>query len=59
MQPQEAYNILNNVTANIPMVRSDQAKVLQALEVFKSLIATPSSITPSTESQDIAKDRTS
>jgi len=35
MKPEEAIQILDQVTSQIPLVRADQAKVLQALQVLK------------------------
>jgi len=35
MNATEALQVLDQVTAQIPLVRADQAKVLQALQVLK------------------------
>ena len=35
MTTEEAIQILDQVTAQIPLVRADQAKVLQALQVLR------------------------
>lgn len=35
MNPDDAINILDQVTAQIPLVRADQAKVMQALDVLR------------------------
>lgn len=39
MTPTEAIQILDQVTAQIPLLRADQAKVLQALQVLRDATA--------------------
>lgn len=38
MDPKQALEILDKVTAQIPLVRSDQASVLQAISVLQKMI---------------------
>lgn len=35
MSPDEAISVLDQVTAQIPLVRADQAKVIQALQCLR------------------------
>lgn len=41
MDTKQAIEILDNVTAQIPLVRADQAKVLQALAVLREALLPP------------------
>lgn len=39
MTTEEAIQVLDTVTAQIPLVRADQAKVIQALQVLREATA--------------------
>jgi hypothetical protein len=39
MTPEDAIQILDQVTAQIPLVRADQAKVLEALQTLRAATA--------------------
>lgn len=47
METTEALRILEVVTGNVPLIREDQIKVLQALQVLKA--AMPASAEPEVE----------
>lgn len=41
MTPEQAIQILDNVTAQVPLTRADQSAVIQALQVLRDVTAPP------------------
>lgn len=53
MSPEQALQIINNVTAQVPLVREQQIQVLQAIAALKKLLP-PISELPKDSPEEIA-----